>query len=170
MDGRLSTNQRLRIELLTTVTVFVVIVSSNLIRPADQCGGVCDKYYCAVFPYCCCCESLTGQKWESIGVGNGLWLLVCSTINLNLPRQPRGQEITGSTVVMLSNEDYIKEADRQLNNQRYYLKLNVDLTPKFVTEIKSFINSMFTRGQINKKIKSTWLLTIRGQQDSTLYL
>ena len=32
----------------------------------------------------------------------------------------------GSAVVVLSTEDYIKEADRQLNNQSYYKKLDAD--------------------------------------------
>ena len=77
----------------------------------------------------------------------------------------------GSTVVVLSEEHYIKEADQQLNDQRYYQKLDVDPTPRYSPEIKSFINSMFTRGQIDKKkLKSTWFLTTRGQRDSTFYL
>ena len=34
----------------------------------------------------------------------------------------------GSAGVVLSKEDYIKEADRQLNNQNYYQKLDADPT------------------------------------------
>ena len=34
----------------------------------------------------------------------------------------------GSAVVVLSKEDYIKEADRQLNNHAHYQKLNADPT------------------------------------------
>ena len=33
-----------------------------------------------------------------------------------------------SAVVILSKEDYIKEADRQLSNQSYYQKLDADTT------------------------------------------
>ena len=57
-------------------------------------------------------------------------------------------------VVVLSKEDYIKLADRQLNNQSYYNKLDADPTPRYASEISSFINSMFMRGKINKKIKN----------------
>ena len=46
----------------------------------------------------------------------------------------------GSTVVMLNKEGYIKEADRLLNNQRYYQNLDVDPTPRYASEIKSIIN------------------------------
>ena len=61
----------------------------------------------------------------------------------------------GSAVVVLSKEDYIKEANRQLNNLSYYIKLDTDPTPRYASEIRSFINSMFTRGQINKRSKIT---------------
>ena len=54
---------------------------------------------------------------------------------------------------MLRKEDYVKEADQQLKNQSYYKKLDVDPTPQYASEIRSFIKSMLTRGQINKKMK-----------------
>ena len=60
----------------------------------------------------------------------------------------------GSTVVVLSKEDYIEEADRQLNNHSYYQKLGADPDFRYASEIKSFINSMFARGQIEKKNKN----------------
>ena len=77
--------------------------------------------------------------------GNALWNLQQQT---DIVIKPADE---GSTVVMLSKEDYIKEADRQLNNHTYYQKLDVDLTPQYASEIKSFIHSMFSRGQIDKK-------------------
>ena len=56
----------------------------------------------------------------------------------------------GSAVVVLSKKDYINEAERQLNNHAHYTKLHIDPTPRFILEIKSFINSMFAKGQIDK--------------------
>ena len=59
----------------------------------------------------------------------------------------------GSAVVVLSKEDYINEAERQLNDHAHYTKLNADPTLRFAVEIKSFIHSMFTNGQIDKNTR-----------------
>ena len=56
-------------------------------------------------------------------------------------------------MVVLSKEDYIKEADRQLIDQTYYQQLTADLTIQHAAEIKKFVNSMATRGLIDKKTK-----------------
>ena len=53
----------------------------------------------------------------------------------------------GSAVVVLSKEDYVNEAERQLNNHGHYTRLNVDPTHCFAAEIKSAIHSMFTNGK-----------------------
>ena len=42
----------------------------------------------------------------------------------------------GSAVVVLNREDYIREADRQLNNHTYYQKLTADPTTQHAAEIK----------------------------------
>ena len=42
----------------------------------------------------------------------------------------------GSAVVILSKEDYISEAERQLNNHAHYTKLDVDPTPRFRSQNK----------------------------------
>ena len=38
----------------------------------------------------------------------------------------------GSAMVLLSKTDYIKEADRQLNDQSYYQKLTADPTSQYM--------------------------------------
>ena len=59
----------------------------------------------------------------------------------------------GSAVVVLSKEDYIREADRQLNNPTHYCQLTADPTSQYSTEIKAFVDSMFHRGLIDKKTR-----------------
>ena len=49
----------------------------------------------------------------------------------------------GSAVIILSKEDYINEAERQINNHAHYVRLNTDPTPRSAAEIKSFLHSMF---------------------------
>ena len=59
----------------------------------------------------------------------------------------------GSAVVVLSKEDYIKEADRQLNESVFYRKLSADPTSQYSTEVKQCVDSMFRRGLIDKRVK-----------------
>ena len=59
----------------------------------------------------------------------------------------------GSVVVILSKEDYIKEAMRQLNNVSHYHKLPSNPTVKNATKIKGVENSLFTRGLIDRPSK-----------------
>ena len=56
-------------------------------------------------------------------------------------------------MVVLSKNDYISEADRQLNNVSYYQKLTADPTFQYASEVKEFVDSMFNRGLIDKKIR-----------------
>ena len=57
---------------------------------------------------------------------------------------------------MLSKEDYMKEAKRQLNESVYYQKLPVDPTSQYMTEVKQCVDSMYMyrRELINKKVKN----------------
>ena len=64
----------------------------------------------------------------------------------------------GSAVVFLSKEDYINEAEQQLNNHSPYVRLKTDPTPRSALEIKSFISSMFVNGQINKYTRDFLIL------------
>ena len=57
----------------------------------------------------------------------------------------------GSIVVMLSKDDYIREADQQLNNESYYQKLIVDPRSQQMSEAKKFVDSIFNRGVIYKR-------------------
>ena len=86
-----------------------------------------------------CTDNLQPVEWNAL---QNLW----QRTNIVIKHVDKG-----SAVVVLSREYYIKEADQQLNNQSYYKKLNSDPTPRYEWEIRSFINSMFTRGQIKKK-------------------
>ena len=61
----------------------------------------------------------------------------------------------GSAIVMMSKDDYIKEAHQQLNAQLYYQKLTVDPTPQYMSEIKCYVLSMFDRGLINKNTRKS---------------
>ena len=55
----------------------------------------------------------------------------------------------GSTGVVLSKEEYIKQADHQLNNDAYYQKLSVNLIIQYMMEMEKFIVSLFKRGLID---------------------
>ena len=57
-------------------------------------------------------------------------------------------------MVVLSKNDYINEADRQLNDTTYYEQLTADPTSQHTSEDKKFGSSMFVRGLITKKLKT----------------
>ena len=61
----------------------------------------------------------------------------------------------GSAIVMLSKEDYIKEANRQLNESVYYRKLSADPTSRYKTEVKQCVASMYRKELIDKKVKDS---------------
>ena len=61
-------------------------------------------------------------------------------------------------VVVLSKEEYIKEAECQLNDQTYYQKLTTNLTTQYAAENKTFVGSMATHGLIDKKTKEFMIL------------
>ena len=69
----------------------------------------------------------------------------------------------GSAAVMLSKQDYINEANRQLNHRTYYQQLAVDPTPQHTTEVTKFVSSMFIRGLINKKTISNTTPSLSGK-------
>ena len=74
----------------------------------------------------------------------------------------------GSTVVMLSKEDYIQEAMRQLNNISHYRKLPSDPMMKHATEMKEVIDSLFMRGLIDRHSKE--FLTPNHPRTARFYL
>ena len=60
----------------------------------------------------------------------------------------------GSAVVVLSKDDYINEANRQLNESVYHRKLPVDPTSQYTMEVKQCVDSMYRRGLIDRKAKN----------------
>ena len=60
----------------------------------------------------------------------------------------------GSTVVVISKEDYINKVQQQLNDTNYYQKLNKDPTSSYITEIRRVVTMMFDKGLINKNTKN----------------
>ena len=56
----------------------------------------------------------------------------------------------GSATVVMSKEAYIREAERQLENETYYHKLDTDPTSIHATEISSFIQTMAENELISK--------------------
>lgn len=59
----------------------------------------------------------------------------------------------GSAVVILSREQYTTEALRQLNNKKYYKKLNAPIYPQTIPLIKKIIQTLHDKKYINKKQK-----------------
>ena len=68
----------------------------------------------------------------------------------------------GSAVVVLSKEDYINEAERQLSNTMFYCKLDKDTTATHAKEVKAVVQSTFTRGLLDRHSneKSTEVQTL----------
>ncbi|CAN2387690.1 Reverse transcriptase (RNA-dependent DNA polymerase), partial [Pristimantis euphronides] len=48
----------------------------------------------------------------------------------------------GGAIVLTDTSDYIKEADRQLNDTRYYTKLEHDPTPNYMRELRRIIRNL----------------------------
>ncbi len=59
----------------------------------------------------------------------------------------------GSATVVMSREAYMAEAYRQLNDSRYYRKLDEEPTEKFANEVKDLILEMANAGHINEDTK-----------------
>lgn len=57
----------------------------------------------------------------------------------------------GSAVVVMDKSAYIREAERQLNDDRFYMKLEEDPTEKFSDEITKELTKMNTLGYIDDK-------------------
>ena len=57
----------------------------------------------------------------------------------------------GSATVILSRENYIREAHRQLNNPKYYKKLDKAIWPENCKKFNSIICCLKDEGHINEK-------------------
>ena len=60
----------------------------------------------------------------------------------------------GSAVVVMSREDYVAEANRQLSDDQYYHPLDTDPTETISSEIRSFLTEMAERGTIDSSTKA----------------
>ena len=73
----------------------------------------------------------------------------------------------GGAVVIQNTDDYIREADRQLNNPTHYSKLKTDPTVKTAKESNTLIENMHKKGYINETTKK-WAIVnpnlVRPQQ------
>jgi flagellar basal body-associated protein FliL len=61
----------------------------------------------------------------------------------------------GSAVVVMDKSTYIREAERQLCDDRFYNKLDKDPTKKFSDEITNELNNMYDNGDIDEKLSNT---------------
>ena len=59
----------------------------------------------------------------------------------------------GSMIMILTKDDYVKEAERQRSNHAYYEKLNEHPTLGYALEIKKYVEFTFSRRQIDKKLR-----------------
>ena len=57
----------------------------------------------------------------------------------------------GSAVVLLNKSDYISEAKRQLDDTKFYSRVDTDLTQEHFSKVKEIISQMYTNEQIDKK-------------------
>ena len=57
----------------------------------------------------------------------------------------------GSAIVIMNKNDYITEAERQLNDTDFYQKTPTDLTTKHVAEIRDYLLEMQKDGEIDEK-------------------
>ena len=73
----------------------------------------------------------------------------------------------GSSVVVLSRQDYILKAGQQLNDTNYYLKLNADPTLAYAEEIKEHSMSCSPKVPSTKVRRISWFLTPRKQPGFT---
>ena len=60
----------------------------------------------------------------------------------------------GSSVVIQDREQYIQEGSRQLNDTKYYSKLDHDPTPTFTKDVDKALNKAESIGLIDKELKS----------------
>ncbi len=74
----------------------------------------------------------------------------------------------GSAVVLLNRSDYLKEGFKQLENQKFYKHMDLDLTDTHVNTISNALEDMYQNGEIDDKTKD-YLLSCPGRT-SDLYL
>ena len=61
----------------------------------------------------------------------------------------------GGAVVVMNTKDYIKEAERQLNDENFYVKIPRDLTTDHEEQVRTYVNNLETQGHISDKLSET---------------
>ena len=56
----------------------------------------------------------------------------------------------GSAVVIMNRDDYVKEGLRQLNDDKYYLKTDLDLTQEHSLKVNKKLEEMFNKQEIQE--------------------
>ena len=58
----------------------------------------------------------------------------------------------GGAIVIQNREDYIKEGERQLSDEKFYRKLDDDPTSEHNEKVKTQLDLMLKRGEITRKV------------------
>jgi len=74
----------------------------------------------------------------------------------------------GSAVVVMDRIDYINEGYKQLSDEKFYKKVEYDLTAQHMQVVQRYINNMYLNGEID--IKTCIYLTDRECRTARLYL
>ena len=74
----------------------------------------------------------------------------------------------GGAVVILDTRDYIAEAERQLDNPKYYKKVDTDLTIQHTIQVNQYVEGLHRAGEISGRIKDR--LTSKKTRTPHLYL
>ena len=72
----------------------------------------------------------------------------------------------GSNIVAWDRELYIKEAKQQLSDQKYYLKLDTDITLKYKSKVNTIVQELFDTKQITEK---TYLYLMEGGTRTSVF-
>ena len=74
----------------------------------------------------------------------------------------------GSSIVIMNRDDYIKEAETQLSDDKYYVETSRDLTNDFHETIQSMVNECESNGHIRPEIANC--LRFKNPKTASLYL
>ena len=74
----------------------------------------------------------------------------------------------GGAIVVQNKDDYIKEGLRQLSDEKFYIKLDHDMTESHNSKVIEQLEAMRVRGEISEKVRD--YLTVHKPRTSQLYL
>ena len=120
-----------------------------------------------------------------INIGTQLWTLLSprpvrdslTTRERHALKQPRQctdiiikAADTGSGTVIMDCDWYINECLRQLNDTKFYRRLDSDITSDILTRVQFFIKRLHNNGVIDDKTKQFLIQVDPNREDSTFYL